>query len=76
MQKPEEGPRPRRRPGMKHGNRLLATSEGRMNLAASMIAPLRPRLDYEGLARRVFLVEPLPEGALPVYGRMASLEEG
>lgn len=54
---------------------ILASSEGRRRLAASLIQPLHTRLDYSGVARRAFSVEPLPEGALPVYGRPASLKE-
>ena len=47
-----------------HIRDLLATSEGRQRLAASMAQPLRTRIDYEGVARRAFSVQPLPEGAL------------
>lgn len=47
----------------------LGTAEGRSRLAQSMIAPLRARLDYQGIARRTFLVEELPQGALPTYDR-------
>jgi len=49
-------------------SRLLQTSEGRQRLAQSMAQPLRgPRMDYAGIARRAFTVQPLPEGALPIY---------
>jgi hypothetical protein len=41
----------------------------RAQLAASMIAPLRERRDYTSIARRAFLVDTLPEGALPIYDR-------
>jgi hypothetical protein len=34
-----------------------------------MANPLRQRLDYQATARRVFAVDPLPEGAVPVYDR-------
>lgn len=47
----------------------LRTSEGRTRLAQSMAAPLRRNLDYQSIARRTFLVEELPPGALPVYDR-------
>jgi hypothetical protein len=40
---------------------------GMAALAASMIMPLRRRLDYQGLARKVLHVEPLPQGAPPYY---------
>ena len=48
-------------------SRLLRTTSGRSRLAASMVNPLRQRLDYSSVARRTFAVDPLPEGALPVY---------
>jgi hypothetical protein len=38
-------------------------------LAASMIQPLRTRIDYQGIARRIFQVEQLPQGALPIYDK-------
>lgn len=47
----------------------LANPEGRSRLAQSMAAPIRRSLDYQATARRTFLVEPLPEGALPTYDR-------
>jgi HK97 family phage major capsid protein len=49
--------------------KLLATSDGRMKLAASMQNPLRERLDYEGVFRRAAIVDPLPQGALPYYDK-------
>jgi hypothetical protein len=30
---------------------------------------VRPSMDYQGIARRALIVDPLPEGALPVYER-------
>lgn len=45
----------------------LTNSSGRIALAQSMIAPLRARRDYTSVARRAFLVDQLPEGALPFY---------
>ena len=47
----------------------LSTTEGRSRLAVAMAAPLRTRLDYASIGRRVFMVEQMPEGALPVYDR-------
>lgn len=41
--------------------------EGRARLAAAMVAPLRQRLDYQSLARQTFMIEQMPEGALPTY---------
>ena len=40
---------------------------GRARLATSMTNPMRQRLDFGSLARRMFRVDSLPEGALPVY---------
>jgi hypothetical protein len=48
-------------------SRFLRTASGRSRLAASMVNPLRQRLDYSSVARRAFAVDPLPAGALPVY---------
>jgi len=48
---------------------LLRTSQGRQRLAASMTQPLRRRRDYTSVARKAYLVEQLPDGALPVYDR-------
>ena len=45
----------------------MSTGEGRQRLATSMVEPIRQRLDYQSLARRVFHVDPLPEGILPIY---------
>jgi hypothetical protein len=45
----------------------IQTKEGREKLAASMIQPLRRRLCYPGIARELFRVEQLPDGALPYY---------
>lgn len=50
-------------------SQYLASSEGRSRLAASMVAPLRARMDYQSIGRRTFLVEQLPDGALPTYDR-------
>jgi hypothetical protein len=41
--------------------KLLKTPEGKQQLAESMAAPIRQRLDYAGVARRAMVVEPLPE---------------
>jgi|SRR6478609_1709351 len=49
--------------------RRLKTLEGRRKLAQAMAFPLRYRRDYVGIARKTFLIEQMPEGALPVYDR-------
>ena len=48
-------------------SRLLQTPEGRDVLAATMIQPLRERRDYASVGRKAFLVQPLPDGALPIF---------
>jgi len=47
----------------------IKTPGGRAKLAASMIQPLRTRRDYSSVGRRTFLVEQLPDGALPIYDK-------
>lgn len=49
--------------------RALRDPEGRSRLANAMINPIRTRIDYQSVGRRMFLVEQLPEGALPIYDR-------
>lgn len=48
---------------------LLKTPAGRQKLAASMTQPLRSRRDYRSVGRKTFLVEQLPDGALPIYDK-------
>lgn len=47
----------------------IVTAAGRAKLAASMIQPLRLRRDYTAVGRKTFLVEQLPDGALPIYDK-------
>lgn len=47
----------------------IKTAAGRAKLASSMIQPLRLRRDYTSVARKAFLVEQLPDGALPIYDK-------
>lgn len=49
--------------------RAIMTHEGKLALAQAMANPIRRNLDYQGLARRALVVDPLPQGALPVYDR-------
>ncbi len=46
---------------------FIRTPEGRAELAQSMVQPLRRRVDYAEIGRKAFYVEPLPQGALPLY---------
>lgn len=48
---------------------LIRSPRGRMKLAASMTQPLRTRRDYAAVGRKTFLVEQLPDGALPIYDK-------
>tara|TARA_Y100000310_G_scaffold296048_1_gene327962 strand:+ start:983 stop:1855 length:873 start_codon:yes stop_codon:yes gene_type:complete len=48
---------------------LIKTPQGRARLAASMTQPLRLRRDYASVGRKTFLVEQLPDGALPIYDK-------
>lgn len=47
----------------------IKTAAGRAKLAASMIQPLRLRRDYTAVGRKTFMVEQLPDGALPIYDK-------
>lgn len=49
--------------------RALLTSDGKIALGQAMALPIRRNLDYAGVARRALVVDPLPNGALPVYDR-------
>lgn len=49
--------------------RKRARITGMAALAASMIAPLRRQLNYQGLARKVFHIQQIPQGALPIYDK-------
>lgn len=49
--------------------RALMTQEGKVALGQAMANPIRRNLDYQGIGRRVLVIDPLPQGALPVYDR-------
>jgi hypothetical protein len=51
----------------------VKTAAGRAKLAASMVQPLRTRRDYTSVVRKTFLVEQLPDGALPIYDKDADV---
>lgn len=44
-------------------SRFLRSSIGKQQLAQSMIMPIRTRLDYSSISRKVFLVQQLPSGS-------------
>ena len=50
-------------------SRALLTQDGKYALAQAMANPIRRNLDYQGIFRRALVVDPLPQGALPVYDR-------
>jgi len=47
--------------------RALETTEGKIALGQSMANPIRRNLDYMGVGRKALVVDPLPQGALPLY---------
>jgi len=49
--------------------RAIMSNDGKIALAQAMANPIRKNLDYQGLARRILVVDALPQGALPVYDR-------
>lgn len=50
-------------------SKALETEEGRTALAQAMANPIRTSLDYQGIGRKLLVVDPLPQGALPVYDK-------
>ena len=50
-------------------DRYVGTPGGRRHLASSMVQPLRERRDYSSVGRKTFLVEQIPDGALPIYDK-------
>jgi len=50
-------------------SKLLKSQEGRRRIAASVQSPLRSLRDYTNVARKAFLIDDLPDGALPVYDK-------
>lgn len=47
----------------------LTTQEGKIALGQAMANPIRRNLDYQGVGRKALVVDPLPQGALPVYDK-------
>ena len=50
-------------------SRAIMSHDGKIALAQAMANPIRRNLDYQGIFRRALVVDPLPQGALPVYDR-------
>jgi hypothetical protein len=49
--------------------RAIMTQDGKIALAQAMANPIRRNLDYQGIARRLLVIDPLPQGANPTYDR-------
>jgi len=49
--------------------KALQSERGRVALAQAMANPIRRNLDYQGVGRKALRVDPLPQGALPVYDK-------
>jgi len=50
-------------------SRAIMTQEGKVALAQAMANPIRRNLDYQGIARRLLVIDPIPQGATPSYDR-------
>jgi hypothetical protein len=50
-------------------SQALMTQEGKVALGQAMANPIRRNLDYQGVGRKALVVDPLPQGALPVYDK-------
>jgi hypothetical protein len=50
-------------------SRAIMTQEGKIALAQAMANPIRRNLDYQGIARRLLVVDPLLQGVDPKYER-------
>lgn len=50
-------------------HQALSTTEGKIALGQAMANPIRRNLDYQGVGRKALVVDPLPQGALPIYDR-------
>jgi len=47
----------------------MRSERGKVALAQAMANPIRRNLDYQGVGRKALRVDPLPQGALPVYDK-------
>ena len=45
----------------------LFSEQGKVALGQAMANPIRRNLDYQGVGRKALVVDPLPQGALPIY---------
>ncbi len=49
--------------------KAMQSERGKVALAQAMANPIRRNLDYQGIGRKALRVDPLPQGALPVYDK-------
>ncbi len=49
--------------------KAMQSERGKVALAQAMANPIRRNLDYQGVGRKALRVDPLPQGALPVYDK-------
>jgi hypothetical protein len=52
----------------------LESAEGRTALAQAMVEPIKTSLMYQGIGRKLLMVDELPQGALPRYERDISVK--
>ncbi len=52
--------------------KALNSSSGRAALAQAMVAPIRNALSYASVARKMFMVDELPDGAMGYYEGIAN----
>lgn len=50
-------------------SRAILTQDGKVALAQTMANPIRRNLDYQGIARRLLVIDPLGQGVNPSYER-------
>lgn len=49
--------------------KLLSSQKGRQRIAAAIQEPLRKLRDYQAVGRKAFMIDELPDGALPIYDK-------
>jgi hypothetical protein len=50
-------------------SQALMTDEGKTALARAMCEPIRKSLDYQGVGRKLLMVDDLPDGAMDRYNK-------
>jgi hypothetical protein len=54
--------------------KALGTAEGRAALRKAMAEPIKTSLMYQGIGRKLLMIDELPQGALPRYERDISVK--